>query len=594
MAEPFRPPAWATPDKDEGFQPPAYATADVEPAPAPRPQEQISEGVSGVRGALQGVLSDYADEALGAISAVPDFIGGENWGDAYRRNRDEYRDLYKQSRDQNFKSYTAGQIGGGIVQSAALNKAGLLKAPSALGELAKQSALMGAVSGLGASEADLTRGEVGGALLDAGVGGVVGGTVGYVVPRAGQALGAGLQKAGNALPGALKQFAAERALKAAGYINKDLKPVFRQRGRARIQEMGQGLLESGAIRAGRTVEDVADRLQEPLDQAGREIGAVLSKADATGELFDMAPFVARVREKYAEKAHDPIIQGFYKRSVAPLLKEYEQSAVKKGGLTFSEAEGLKRSLQDIVNFGNSFNDAAPQLSTNNVVKELQSELLDEVEQQVGRALGPEDLARFQGAKNRWGIFIDALDKAKMGEARGLGSSPIGLRDLMAGGAAAAAGTGGLDSALGAVAAPFALKVLRDRGDSTLAAGASALARSAVPKALFGGAELLADGASRMAPTLARSSPALPAAQEFARSATGMPDERERTFLRQLPALVTANPQALGRYGALMQQQAREAGQDGVLALDAALADTDPQYRALRQALIERAQAAAAP
>ncbi|RYG61216.1 hypothetical protein EON64_18745 [archaeon] len=122
------------------------------------------------RGALQGVSLGYADEITGAIeSALTE--------KSYTQARDEARANNSKSQESNPWTYGAGELGGG---------AATLLVPGAAGVGAglKGAAALGAAGALGSSNADLTKGEVGGALLDTAIGGTIGAVANKVVPAA--------------------------------------------------------------------------------------------------------------------------------------------------------------------------------------------------------------------------------------------------------------------------------------------------------------------------------------------------------------------------------------------------------------------------
>lgn len=133
-----------------------------------------------LRGGAQGLSLGFADELAGAVGAARGALSGDerDLGDVYRQERDESRAAYRAAEAANPGLYRAGEIGGGVagafVPGLGVGKglAGALRAGAALGGAA----------GLGGSEADLTRGDVGGALADTAGGaafGAIGGAAGH-------------------------------------------------------------------------------------------------------------------------------------------------------------------------------------------------------------------------------------------------------------------------------------------------------------------------------------------------------------------------------------------------------------------------------
>ena len=151
----------------------------------PISRNEVSKTESFVRGAAQEATLGFADEATAALEAVgKSLTGPEKYLDVYRKAREESREAYKQAEEANPLTYLSGQVVGGIAPAVATGGAGL----GALGlkQAAKQSAIAGlkygAGSGLGYSQADLTKGEVGEAALDVAKGGAMGGAFGAAIP----------------------------------------------------------------------------------------------------------------------------------------------------------------------------------------------------------------------------------------------------------------------------------------------------------------------------------------------------------------------------------------------------------------------------
>jgi hypothetical protein len=138
---------------------------------------KVSELESGVRGLAQGASLGYSDELTGGIEALWDkAINGDKTAlvELYRKNRDESRANNKIAQEANPGVYGTGQVAGAIGTGIATG--GSLPALAGVG----------AAQGLGNSEADLTQGDVGGAVRDT----AIGTGIGVVTAGAGKALGA--------------------------------------------------------------------------------------------------------------------------------------------------------------------------------------------------------------------------------------------------------------------------------------------------------------------------------------------------------------------------------------------------------------------
>lgn len=183
--------------------------------PAQQPEEaapakpDVSRWESAGRGALQGVTFGFGDEIYGAGAGAVDFLTGNGFN--YTKNRDEARAANERAREANPGTYLAGEIGGGFAlpfgAAATAARAGTVGrglmtatglAPEAaattlgarIAQGAGQGVRAGATFGLGTSNADLTDGDVTGALMDTGKGALGGAILGGALTPAVDAGGA--------------------------------------------------------------------------------------------------------------------------------------------------------------------------------------------------------------------------------------------------------------------------------------------------------------------------------------------------------------------------------------------------------------------
>ncbi|MDR9827037.1 hypothetical protein RCJ22_15610 [Vibrio sp. FNV 38] len=128
-----------------------------------------------VDGAAQGATFGFSDEILGGIRSL---LGEES----YQEARDKLRAQSSELREENPSTYLGGELLGsmGVALPAAAPRAGATFAQNA-GRLAGVGAAEGALSGLGASEADLVEGDFAGAALDTGIGAAIGGVAAPVL-----------------------------------------------------------------------------------------------------------------------------------------------------------------------------------------------------------------------------------------------------------------------------------------------------------------------------------------------------------------------------------------------------------------------------
>lgn len=135
---------------------------------------------SALRGGAQGLSLGFADELAGVAGAVGGALTGEegDFADRYRQERDESRAAYRAAEEANPSLFRAGEIGGGVAGAFVPG----LGVGRGLAGAVRTGAALGGAAGLGGSEADLTRGDVGGALADTAGGaafGALGGAAGH-------------------------------------------------------------------------------------------------------------------------------------------------------------------------------------------------------------------------------------------------------------------------------------------------------------------------------------------------------------------------------------------------------------------------------
>jgi hypothetical protein len=115
-----------------------------------------------VRGAAQGATLGLVDEATAALGALGSLTNEEKLLDAYRRIRDESRQEYKKAQKANPTTYLGGNLASALIPGlgaiGAVQKA--VTIPQKVGAGMKAGAAIGALTGLGTSEADATKGEI--------------------------------------------------------------------------------------------------------------------------------------------------------------------------------------------------------------------------------------------------------------------------------------------------------------------------------------------------------------------------------------------------------------------------------------------------
>lgn len=213
-------------------------------------ESSISKLESFGRGAAQGATFGFADELAGLTKAATGEDYGaldpitlsklllkagkgayevattdktlsdlaEDYKQEYVKERDESRKAFEAAREANPLSYGAGELGGGVASSLLIPGGAAVQGAKGLakvGQIAKQGALIGGLYSSGASEADLTKGELGEFGKDVAIGAGSGALTNVVLPTVlskalGEAKGVvGPRQAG--LAGLLESEAADQA-----------------------------------------------------------------------------------------------------------------------------------------------------------------------------------------------------------------------------------------------------------------------------------------------------------------------------------------------------------------------------------------------
>ena len=171
--------------------------------------------------AAQGLTFDFADEIAGIIGGTWDYLTSDEkktLAEEYREDRDAFRKRAELAFEQNPATYIASDIAGGVIPAlltggatavASVGKGvakgaakGALK--SGVKQAVKTGAKTGAAVGLGASKADLTKGELGEAAKDVAIGTGLGAGLGVALPVAAEGIKRTAKGTGEAAKGLAK------------------------------------------------------------------------------------------------------------------------------------------------------------------------------------------------------------------------------------------------------------------------------------------------------------------------------------------------------------------------------------------------------
>jgi hypothetical protein len=386
--------------------------------------------------------------------------------DVYRQGRDGNKLVEASARGAHPDLYRTGEIAGGLV----------LPLPGGAGKTlagaVKTGAGIGAVAGLGDSEADLTKGEFGQAALDT----VLGGTFG----AGGGALGYGAAKLGPALMRLLRLKLEGGAVGMGRRVLNGGADLASATKKPLADDAVREALKRGAIVPGGTAKGAFNRLEldtKGLGNAYADIVARLEKLGITGP--DAAKLAAELQAEGTALASNTM-----NNAVPRLYESTAENVMEKAGgknLGLTQAENLKRSLQGMAK-GNYANLATKELgdAQMDVASRMRQAVEDTIEQQTANA-GPEAqqlASEFQPVKQTLGNLIAARESARKGMSKAAQRKPLGLTDVMlAAGQLAHGGTEPMNLAKTAGVA-LVSKLLRERGPSTAASLAYGGSRAA--------------------------------------------------------------------------------------------------------------------
>lgn len=229
------------------------------------------------RGFANAGTFGFADEVAGAASApkgalksLAGVFGKDVSKDPDVQNYQMARDQYRSDDDNAYANNKAAYFAGGALPAAAqlLAPAG---AAQSIGKAALAAGSQGALQGLGGGtdlqgQADLTKGDIGGAAQATGLGAGLG-----------AAVGAGVNKLSSAIPAAANKYKDFFGYRATGGLKSDINKIYG----ATPEEIGRNLLDEGAIPwfGKRGGDEIKDNIQGGLNKYADKQKAFLSDLD---------------------------------------------------------------------------------------------------------------------------------------------------------------------------------------------------------------------------------------------------------------------------------------------------------------------------
>ena len=436
------------------------AIQDVQGPPSDKP----GVGESFATGAMQGSTLGFGDEAIAAMDAtgfsdpkrgnfsipgaVMDVVGqiamGENPVDKYRSTLDYVRNRMAQGHKAHPWAFNTGNVAGSLATAP------IIPAAAGWGGAAKTGAALGAIQGLGGSNADLTKGDIGGAVKDAEIGGVLGGVLGTIGYGVGSLLG-------NA-----KDIAQTRGAKALGYTKRLLKtPEAVESAKNTAQEM----LDRGVITPMASPTEMADRVGDLLDSSGQSIGKYLKSVNGG---FDTRSAIDAVNALRPTGSDGQWLRGGNYDAVNGLLdKALDTIQAHKDVIPFEEANKLKGLLQGAINWRGTNLESE-------VGRQIAGAMRNSVDSNLERIAGDagrNGFDQFLKDKSTYSSALNAQDALANRISSEFGNKTIGLTDAIWGAGELAAGNPG-----GAAAAIAGKRVLERYGNQAGAWAADKVAK----------------------------------------------------------------------------------------------------------------------
>lgn len=313
-------------------------------------REKKTMGESATRGALQGLTLGFADELAGLGEAALDKFQGKKGGfsDLYAKHRDESRKEYDYAKKDNAKTYTAGELGGGVgtMLIPGLNAA---KGASVL-NMAGKAALAGGLYGAGESKAA----DLGGIAEEAGKGAAFGLAGGVVGASAGKALEAAAR---SKMAQKLTSWVASKGDRVAENIAEHALGVERgtrkSLGDQKVREAARYALDEGIVSANPFVgtKKMIQRNEAAMAKAGNAREAIYNAIDDAGEsTFNPLNVAAQVDEKVGGFWRSPINKAEEKQ-----LENTLESIMMRGegNIPLKQAQALKEEIGKVANWKNS-------------------------------------------------------------------------------------------------------------------------------------------------------------------------------------------------------------------------------------------------
>lgn len=406
----------------------------------------------------------------------------------YIEARDAGYALDRKLQESNPGAFIGGNIVGGLVPAIATmggsTAASAGGAAATIGKGALTGAAYGGLTNPGAREGEIDPLQIGDRMKGVAIGGVIGGAI--------PAVGVGLSRGSKAVGGKLKDFAEERAVKAAGAMKRDFDKL-QQTGK--VSELGRTLLDEDIVTPFARPKDIAARIGPKIDESVDDVAKYISQADdilsnpgalnmenATPQGIRLASNSNLTTDSIKERLVKEIrsrYPGVPEEELAPALSKIETwFAGRPSEMTARELQDLKVGLNQFLR-DSDFYKEMPGMAKQGLmaVRRGAKEAIEKKGDAAAAVLG-DSSGQIKNANRRLGNLMELQDIAEDGIARANSNRAISLTDTIAGASGMGAGAlaGGPAAIVGGLASAGANKFARTYGASLSATGADALAK----------------------------------------------------------------------------------------------------------------------
>ena len=428
--------------------------------PGPLALAKLYPGVPYPEAASRWFNENRPDE-MAARSAE---VARANQAAQYAIERDKIRDANQKAREDRPGYYIGGEIAGGVVP--ALASAPVTGATTLGGRVlagAASAAPMGAVYGLGTSEAADPAHQA----FDAFVGGAGGAVAGGALPLAAAAIRPLAKKAAD-------YFSKSSITQGRKFLTGNAAPMSTRKPLS--DEAVHAAYDVGAVRPFSTVEKAAERLQGAREVAGEHYADIIAALESKGVTGPNAVLLARKlsqeADQIATQSLGSPVPGMFRSAADELVTKVPNTPFAPRRLGLQQAENMKRTLQQGAR--SEYVKEGPQSLSGEGKTRLASFIRQAIEDEVAAqsAKAPAEAAAFEPVKKQVGALIEASTAADRAAARAANRQTHGLGSKVM--AAGALSTGNVPAA---VATLYGTTALRNRGPATAGSLFRALSRA---------------------------------------------------------------------------------------------------------------------